>query len=111
MKVPFSQDYWQTGTYMFTAGQAQAPGAPFNFCQFNDPEYNSLYAQALAQLDAGKRADLIHQMAHIDYDRGGYIVPYFFPVIDAASQKVGGVNESANGYSPGGNDFANFWLT
>ena len=111
LKVPFSQDYWQTGTYMFTAGQSQAPGAPFNFCQFNDPEYNSLYAQALAQLDAGKRADLIHQMAHIDYDRGGYIIPYYFPVIDAASQKVGGVNESANGYSPGGNDFANFWLT
>jgi peptide/nickel transport system substrate-binding protein len=96
---------------MFTAGQAQAPGAPFNFCQFHDPEYDSLYAQALSQLDAGKRADLIHQMAHIDYDRGGYIIPYFFPVIDAASQKVGGVNESANGYSPGGNDFANFWLT
>jgi peptide/nickel transport system substrate-binding protein len=49
-------------------------------------------------------------MAHIDYDRGGYIVPYFFPVIDATSQKVGGVTESANGYSPGGNDFADFWL-
>jgi peptide/nickel transport system substrate-binding protein len=111
LKVPFSQDYWQTGTYLFTAGQAQAPGAPFNFCQFNDPEYNSLYEQALAQLDEGKRAELIAKMAHIDYDRGGYIVPYFFPVIDASSQKVGGVNESANGYSPGGNDFANFWLT
>ena len=27
LKVPFSQDYWQTGTYMFTAGQALAPGA------------------------------------------------------------------------------------
>jgi peptide/nickel transport system substrate-binding protein len=111
LKVPFSQDYWQTGTYMFTAGQALAPNAPFNFTMFNDPEYNSLYAQAIAQLDQGKRADLIHQMAHIDYDRGGYIIPYFFPVIDAASPKVGGVNESANGYSPGGNDFANFWLT
>ena len=111
MKVPFSQDYWQTGTYMFTAGQAYAPNAPCNFCQFNDPEYNSLYFQALAQLDEGKRAELITKMVHIDYDRGGYIVPYFFPVIDAASQKVGGVNESANGYSPGGNDFANFWLT
>jgi peptide/nickel transport system substrate-binding protein len=111
LKVPFSQDYWQTGTYMFTAGQSQAPNAPFNFCRFNDPEYNSLYSQALAQLDEGKRAELISKMAHIDYDRGGYIVPYFFPVIDAASPKVGGVKENANGYSPGGNDFANFWLT
>ena len=111
LKVPFSQDYWQTGTYMFTAGQALAPGAPFNFTEFNDPEYNALYAQALAELDQAKRTDLIHRMAHIEYDRGGYIIPYFFPVIDAASPKVGGVKENANGYSPGGNDFANFWLT
>jgi len=111
LKVPFSQDYWQTGTYMFTAGQALAPGAPFNFTMFNDPEYNALYAQALAELDQAKRTDLIHRMAHIEYDRGGYIIPYFFPVIDAASPKVGGVKENANGYSPGGNDFANFWLT
>jgi peptide/nickel transport system substrate-binding protein len=111
LKVAFSQDYWQTGTYMFTAGQAYGPGAPFNFCQFHDPEYDSLYTQALAQLDEAKRAELISAMAHIDYDRGGYIIPYFFPVIDAASPKVGGVNESATGYSPGGNDFANFWLT
>ena len=79
--MPFSQDYWQTGTYMFTAGQALAPGAPFNFTMFNDPEYNSLYTQALAQLDAGKHADLIHQMARIEYDRGGYIILYFFPVM------------------------------
>ena len=28
--------------------------APFNFTRFNDPEYNSLYTQALAQLDQGK---------------------------------------------------------
>jgi peptide/nickel transport system substrate-binding protein len=110
LKAPFSQDYWQTGTYMFTAGQALVPTAPFNFTRFNDPEYTALYAQAIAELDQGKRADLIHKMAHIDYDRGGYIIPYFFPVIDAASPKVGGVKENANGYSPGGNDFANFWL-
>jgi peptide/nickel transport system substrate-binding protein len=110
MKVPFSQDYWQTGTYMFTAGQAQVPTAPFNFTRFNDPEYNALYAQAIAELDQGKRAELINKMAHIDYDRGGYIIPYFFPVIDAASPKVGGIKENANGYSPGGNNFATFWL-
>ena len=51
LKVPFCQDYWQTGTYMFTAGQALATSAPFNFTMFNDPEYNSLYAQAVGTLD------------------------------------------------------------
>lgn len=111
LKVSFSQDYWQTGPYLFAAGQALAPGAQFNWTRFNDPEYNALYDKAIRELDQTKRDDLIGQLAHIDYDRGGYIIPYFFPVIDAASPKVGGVNESANGYSPGGNDFADFWLS
>lgn len=111
LKVTFSQDYWQTGTYMFTAGQATVANGPVNASHFNDPEYNSLYAQALAELDEGKRAELIHRMAHIDYDRGGNIIPYFFPVIDAATTKVGGITENATGYSPSGNDFADFWLS
>jgi len=111
LKVPFSQDYWPTQPFLLAAGQALAgPDAPFNACHFNDPEYNGLYAQATAELDAGKRADLIHQMAHLDYDRGANIIPYFFPTVDATKPNVGGVNESATGFSPGGNDFANFWI-
>ena len=111
LKVAFSQDYWPTQPFLLAAGQALAgPDAPFNACHFNDPEYNSLYAQATAELDAGKRADLIHQMAHLDYDRGANIIPYFFPTVDATTAKIGGVNESATGFSPGGNDFANFWI-
>jgi peptide/nickel transport system substrate-binding protein len=31
--------------------------------------------------------------------------------IRGQSQKVGGIKENANGYSPSGNDFTNFWLT
>jgi peptide/nickel transport system substrate-binding protein len=93
------------------AGQALAgPDAPFNACKFNDPEYNSLYNQAIAELDAGKRADLIHAMVKVDYDRGANIIPYFFPTIDASTQKVGGIKEFPTGFSPSGNDFANFWL-
>lgn len=111
LKVAFSQDYWPTQPYLICAGQALAgPDAPFNACKFDDPEYNTLYNQAIAELDEAKRTDMIHQMVRIDYDRGANIIPYFFPTIDASSQKVGGIKESANGYSPGGNDFANFWL-
>jgi len=111
LKTAFSQDYWPTQPYLVAAGQALAgPDAPFNACHFDDPEYNALYAQATAELDEGKRTDLIHQMVKLDYDRGANIIPYFFPTVDATSPKVGGVKESANGMSPGGNDFANFWL-
>lgn len=111
LKATFSQDYWPTQPYLVAAGQALAgPDAPFNACKFNDPEYNSLYGQAIAELDPGKRADLIHAMVKIDYDRGANIIPYFFPTVDAVTQKVGGVQQNATGFSPGGNDFVNFWL-
>jgi peptide/nickel transport system substrate-binding protein len=111
LKTTFSQDYWQTLPFLVTAGQdAAGPDAPFNATKFNDPEYNALYAQAIAELDEAKRTDLIHQMAHIDYDRGANIIPYFFPTIDASASMTGGIGESANGYSPGGNDFTDFWL-
>lgn len=111
LKVAFSQDYWPTQPYLVAAGQALAgPDAPFNACKFNDPEYNSLYNQAIAEVDGGKRADLIHVMVKIDDDRGANIIPYFFPTIYASSQKVGGIKQFPTGFSPGGNDFANFWL-
>lgn len=111
LKATFSQDYWQTLPYLVTAGQDMAGlDAPFNACKFNDPEYNALYAQAIAELDKAKRTDLVHQMVRIDHDRGANIIPYFFPTIDASATNVGGIKPSANGYSPGGNDFANFWL-
>ncbi len=111
LKTTFSQDYWPTQPYLVAAGQALAgPDAPFNACKFDDPEYNSLYAQAIAEIDAGKRAELISEMVHLDYDRGANIIPYFFPTIDATTQNMGGVKEWASGFSPSGNDFAHFWL-
>lgn len=112
LKATFSQDYWPQLPYLVTAGQAMAgPDAPFNACKFDDPEYNDTYNRAIAELDEAKRTDLIHQMVRIDYDRGANILPYFFPTIDASATNVGGVKPSANGYSPGGNDFKNFFIS
>ena len=112
LKTAFSQDYWATQPFLVAAGQAMAgPSAPFSATHFNDPQYNALYTQAIAELDASKRKDLTHQLAKIDYDRGANIIPYFFPVVNAQSKKVGGIMKSASGFSPGGNDFAHFYLS
>jgi peptide/nickel transport system substrate-binding protein len=112
LKTTSSQDYWPTQPYLVAAGQALAgPNAPFNACHFDDPEYNSLYAQAVAATDASKQTDLVHEMVHLDYDRGAYVIPFFFPIIDAYSNKVQGVQSSATGYSPGGLYWADFWLS
>lgn len=113
LKTTFSQDYWPTQPYLVAVSQAltHTPAAPFNATFQNDPNYDALYAQAVATLDKGKQADLAHQMQKIEYDNGGNIIPYFFPVIDAAAQKVQGVKETKNGLSPGGFDWKHFWMS
>jgi peptide/nickel transport system substrate-binding protein len=111
-KVPFAMDYGPNETFLVNAGQLMVGNAAYyNACHFNDAEYNSTYAKAIATTDTATRNDLIGQLAHIDYDRGGYIVPVFTPVIEAWSSSVGGIEKSVTGVSPGNADFKNFWIS
>ncbi len=67
------------------------PGATVvNTTHFNDPGYNKLFDQAAKTLDAKKRAELIHQMQKVQYDRGGNLIWSFQNTLDAYSSKVGG---------------------
>lgn len=111
MKVPFGMDYGVSQTFLAYASQLMLGDAsPYNANHFNDPEYNQLYQQAISTVDAATRKQLIGQMAHIDHDRGGYIVPVFSPVIEAYSAKVGGVKDFITGVSPNNADFKHMWL-
>jgi len=112
LKVPFATDYGPSNLYLVNAAQLLLGDVSFfNATHFNDPEYNSLYKTAISTVDLPKRADVIHQMARIDYDRGGYIVPLFTPAIQAYTSKLGGiVKPCTTGLTPGNADFANFWL-
>ena len=47
----------------------------------------------------------------IDYNYGGYIIPYFPPVIDGYSKKVGGVVECLTGLSLSNYGFHRMYLT
>lgn len=112
LKVPFAMDYGTNQSFLANASQLMIGDTSFyNANHFNDPEYTSLYKQAISTIDASKRNDLIGRMAHVDYDRGAYIVPIFSPVIEAYSAKVGGIKESITGVSPNNADFKNMWLS
>ena len=63
------------------------------------PQYIHLYNQATATLDDSLRTELAHEMQMIDYNYGGYIIPYFPPVIDGYSEKLGGVVPGLTGLS------------
>jgi peptide/nickel transport system substrate-binding protein len=49
-------------------------------------------------------------MQKYDYEQGGLIVPFFFPVIDAVSSNLHGVNPAVTGQALDTFSFQNFWL-
>ena len=62
----------------------------YNQAQFLDAEFEKLVFQAVAELDDGKRADLIHQAQRIFHDRGGYVIWGFSHFLDGGNTKLGG---------------------
>lgn len=111
LKWPLAQDYWFYNFYLPQVPLATLPNAPFNETHFHDPAYDVLYRQAIATVDAGKRAELARQMQQIDYEDGGYIIPFFPPVIDGYAANVRGLMPSKGGLSLNGYDFSRVWLS
>ena len=97
LKLAFSVDYWGTRNYLPQVANGSIPTAPYNECHWppSGSNYVSLYQQALSEPDAGKRADLIHQMQKLEYEQGGYIIPMFNNLVDAYSTKVAGFNNGS----------------
>jgi peptide/nickel transport system substrate-binding protein len=111
LKVPFSMDWWAYQPYLVTAGQATVKGAPYNITAFHNSAYDKLYAEATSTTDEKKRDELTSEMVTIDYEEGGYIIPYNFPIIDAWASNVHGIKPSVLGQALSNFQFQNFWMT
>jgi peptide/nickel transport system substrate-binding protein len=111
LKWAFAQDFWYYQPYFAQVNQATLPGSPYNETHFNNPRYKTLYAQALATLDVSKRTEIAHEMQMIDYNEGGYIIPFFPAVIDGYSPNVNGIVKSKLGASFNSWDFEHMWLS
>ena len=111
LTAPLSQDWWYYLPYLVTASQATIPGAPFSATHFADDEYNKLFKEAISVTDVAKQTELAHAMQRIDYDRGGNIIPFFYPQIDACSPKVGGLDENVSGMALSNWNFKGFWMS
>ncbi|MST34566.1 peptide ABC transporter substrate-binding protein, partial [Acidimicrobiaceae bacterium USS-CC1] len=110
LKWTFAQDYWYFSDYLPQVGQATLPTSPFNETHFDNARYNALYQEAVATLDKAKQAEITHEMQHIDWTEGGYIIPYFPPVIDGHAAKVQGVLPGKTGLSLNAYGFKSMWL-
>ncbi|MGH2891187.1 MAG: ABC transporter substrate-binding protein, partial [Solirubrobacteraceae bacterium] len=108
LKWTFAQDFWATREYLPQVAQGSLPNSPFNECHWPDQadsKFLKLISQARATLDATKRNDVLRQAMTMQYDNGGYIIPYYSNQIDAYSAKMGGFVEAKSGFPLG-----NYWF-
>ena len=91
-KWTFSPDFWGTRLYLPQVAQSELKGAPYNECHWppKGSNFASLYNQALAEQNLGKRTDILHAMQKEEFETGGYIIPFFDNLVDAYSSKVAG---------------------
>jgi peptide/nickel transport system substrate-binding protein len=106
----FAQDFWATREYLPQVAQGSVPSAPFNECHWppknaQGARFTKLINEATATLDAAKRTELLHEAEKIEYEIGGYIIPYFSNLIDAYTGKMGGFVQASSGFPLG-----NYWF-
>jgi peptide/nickel transport system substrate-binding protein len=101
----FAQDFWASRVYLSQVAQGDLPESPYNETHWKDPKFIDLIQQARGEVDDAKRADILHEAQTMQYEQGGYIIPYFSNIIDAYSAKLGGFVEAKCGFP-----FGNYWL-
>lgn len=79
---PIPQQYLQ---------EAYASDAPYNETRWSDSELDELIAQARVTTDSEARREIYAQISQVFAERGPIIVPYFAPMIGAASANVEGL--------------------
>jgi len=109
-KVPFALSFWNTASYLTQAQQGIAQGAPFNEIHQSDPSWDSIYTKALKTVDPAARSDLVQELIKFDYDKGGYIIPAYFPMIEGMTSGVGGITENLTGLPINGATWQAVWL-
>ncbi len=110
LKWVFAQTYWFYNYYLPQVAAATLPTAPYDETHFDDPTYNKLYAKAVSTLDRTARFEIEHEMMQIDYTEGGYLIPYFPPVIDGYASNLKGLVPSKTGLSLNNYNFSQVWI-
>ena len=105
LKWPFAQDFWASRVYLAQVAQGDLPNSPFNETHWGKGQVRSLINQARGTVDEAKRKEILHEAQQMQYEQGGYIIPYFSNIIDAYSAKIGGFVPAKSGFP-----FGNYWL-
>jgi peptide/nickel transport system substrate-binding protein len=75
-----------TEDWMFT--QVYSSGASWNESKWDNEKFNALLVAARAELDESKRRDMYVEMQRILHVEGSTVIPFFFSLVQAVSNKV-----------------------
>ena len=93
LKWNFSSDFWGTRNFLPQVANGSIPTAPYNETHWPDEKnkrFIEMYGEAAAEVDEAKRCEIIQEMQRMEYEEGGYIIPFFNNLVDAYSAKVQG---------------------
>lgn len=111
LKWPFAQDFWATREYLPQVAQGSLPNSPYNETHWANPQFIKLINEARGTLDQTKRVEILRQAEKLEYDTGGYIIPYFTNQVDAYSAKLTGFIPPKSGFPLGNYWFKNVGFT
>jgi len=117
LKLAFSVDFWGTRNFLPQVANGSIPTAPYNETHWPPKtgpgsNYLDLYNQALQETDPAKQCPIIQEMQNIEYNYGGYIIPFFNDLVDAYSSKVQGFKPSKGtlNLDSFGNGYTTIWF-
>ena len=107
LKLAFSVDFWGTRGYLNQVQQGSLPTSPYNETHWppksgEGSNFGDLYKQALAATDDAKRIEIQQEMQQLEYDLGGYIIPFFGSLIDGYAPTRGRPVAEQGDAEPGG---------
>ncbi|WP_347309983.1 ABC transporter substrate-binding protein [Defluviimonas sp. SAOS-178_SWC] len=109
-KDPFFASYW-TGrpTEALIISLAFGTGAAWNATSFSSERLDNIVTQAKGERDEAKRAELYSEAQRILTDEGPSIIPAFYNVVDAVSDKIGTPEATASPSSLDGRYAVSRW--
>jgi len=116
-KRAFCMDYWAARPYLQQVQQGSLASSPYNVTHWpptsgKGAAFQSLYEKALATTDDDQRIEIEHQMQQLEYDLGGWIIPFFPSNIDGYAANVQGLTPAKTtfGLADFGHGFRTIWF-
>tara|TARA_R100000935_G_C2832665_1_gene166071 strand:+ start:1 stop:1365 length:1365 start_codon:yes stop_codon:yes gene_type:complete len=116
LKVPFASVYWAGRPYLDQVKLSGLSNSLYPETQWaksdKGSEFETLYNQALETTDEAQRAEIQHKMQQLEYDNGGYIIPYFPSKFDGHAPNLQGLTQAKTtlGLNNYGHGFRTIWL-